>query len=575
MSPSLSQHTQIMFVFRMNNCESDKVKLWKLIRSSNDELVTLYTDIENSLSEYLALLEACCEDKNDLLQQIIQRLDVLIQNLIDCCEAIKDRLDDIIDIIVDPIPDIYNRWQVQYNEHICFTDDEDNYLDDWLAQFEDHTCDNVPEEDFPYTYRVQYTGHVCEIIIPPPPDEEEWVAIFHAHICETREALPQEIEYEAEFEDHLCIIREPLPSEIEWYVEFEDHACWILDEFDEYWPIFYSVEFNNRVCIQDWECDLDGHLIEVTEDDITIYYEGFWDDYTCVLYEGQDREGELNLDGDGYVEFDADENVTHNAEVIFNGHGNVTFDAEVETFGGCIEYGLLYNWWAASDARNIANTGWRVPSNADMVVLRQYLDPLGSNTSNVAGIPMKAGGYTYWQDSGDPSHEGTNTSGFNGRGAGERPVGGAFSSIGVTLSMWNTNEYSSSNAGVGVLRYDMVRFSAGNWVSNKKSGFCIRLLKASTSLQNGETGTYTGNDGKIYKTICIGTQEWLAENLAETKFRDGSIVPWYGADPVQFFTNAEWDVLTSAGMCAYGNSVSNVGCDFEWPEITTTTTTIP
>lgn len=287
----------------MNNCESDKVKLWKLIRSSNDELVTLYTDIENSLSEYLALLESCCEGKNDLLQQIIQQLDVLIQNLIDCCEAIKDRLDDIIDIIVAPIPDIYNRWQIQYNEHICFTDDEDNYLEDWLVQFEDHTCDNVPEEDFPYTYRVQYTGHVCEIIIPPPPDEEEWVAIFHAHICETREALPQEIEYEAEFEDHLCVIREPLPSEIEWQVEFEDHVCWSLDEDDDYWPIAYSVEFDNKVCIQDWKCDLEGQLVAIIEDDVTISYGGIWVDYTCVLYEGQDKEGELNLDGDGYIDF--------------------------------------------------------------------------------------------------------------------------------------------------------------------------------------------------------------------------------------------------------------------------------
>ncbi len=35
-------------------------------------------------------------------------------------------------------------------------------------------------------------------------------------------------------------------------------------------------------------------------------------------------------------------------------------------------------------------------------------------------------------------------------------------------------------------------------------------------------GTMTGNDDRIYKTIKIGNQWWMRENLRETKYRDGS-----------------------------------------------------
>jgi hypothetical protein len=34
-------------------------------------------------------------------------------------------------------------------------------------------------------------------------------------------------------------------------------------------------------------------------------------------------------------------------------------------------------------------------------------------------------------------------------------------------------------------------------------GHSVRLVKESTSLSDGQEGTYTGNDGKVYKTICI------------------------------------------------------------------------
>ena len=68
--------------------------------------------------------------------------------------------------------------------------------------------------------------------------------------------------------------------------------------------------------------------------------------------------------------------------------------------------------------------------------------------------------------------------------------------------------------------------------------------------QTSSTGTMKGNDGKVYKTVKIGNQVWMAENLRETRYRDGSAIP--------VVTDAkQWTKLTTGARCAHYNKESN------------------
>jgi uncharacterized protein (TIGR02145 family) len=63
-------------------------------------------------------------------------------------------------------------------------------------------------------------------------------------------------------------------------------------------------------------------------------------------------------------------------------------------------------------------------------------------------------------------------------------------------------------------------------------------------------GTLTDIDGNVYKTIQIGTQTWMAENLKVTHYRDGSDIP--------IETNySDWSGLTTGAYCWWGKDVAS------------------
>ena len=214
-----------------------------------------------------------------------------------------------------------------------------------------------------------------------------------------------------------------------------------------------------------------------------------------------------------------------------------------------IKYGLLYNWYAATDARNIAADGWSVPEKTDYETLNDYIDDYLT-----AGGYLKDVGFTYWDI---PNEGATNAYNFNGRGGGMRFSGGSFDLIKYVLSLLTTDNFMIGDVNA-TWNYQLFSDSTFGDIGDNEihTGGYIRTLRQSTEsellLDDGAAcDNYIGNDGKVYRTVKIGTQVWLADNLAETKYRNGDTIP-------EVTENSAWAALSTGALCAYNNDWSNV-----------------
>ncbi len=131
-------------------------------------------------------------------------------------------------------------------------------------------------------------------------------------------------------------------------------------------------------------------------------------------------------------------------------------------------YGAIYNWYAASDNRNIAPDGWHVPSDAEWITLVSYL-----GGTEISGGKLKEAGIIHWEN---PNFSATNSSGFTALGVGERDgFNGTFIYRSVGCRFWSKTQEDAS------IGYCHMVFNYANYCNRnnipKQFGVSIRCVK--------------------------------------------------------------------------------------------------
>ena len=231
----------------------------------------------------------------------------------------------------------------------------------------------------------------------------------------------------------------------------------------------------------------------------------------------------------------------------------------------CAKYGRLYTWAAAMDSagiipgntangcgygkdcnlfgnvkvRGVCPEGWHLPDTTEWNALFTAVGGWATAGKMLKSTEGWNDYYGYYVTSGN----GSDSYFFSALPAGDRRSNGFFNIEGNFAYFWSSTENNSYNAYSMGLRYDFD--DAILYFSNKDFGFSVRCLKdykSSSSEKNSssssvvptnsssssvvplgckteagdncEYGTLTDDrDGQTYKTVKIGEQWWMAENL--------------------------------------------------------------
>lgn len=207
-----------------------------------------------------------------------------------------------------------------------------------------------------------------------------------------------------------------------------------------------------------------------------------------------------------------------------------------------INFGLLYNKFAAlHEPFFTSSDDWRLILESEFFGFRTYI---GGPT--IGGGVLKEMGFDFWDT---PNAGATNAFGFNARGGGSRSgSNGSFNNLRKAAFFMVRASFS-----VNISRFNLTNTfaSLGFGALGFRDGASARLIKLAPGVADGVTTTYCGNNGRVYRAVCIDEIFWMSDNLAETKYRDGSPIP-------EITDNNDWKNDSDGAFSAYDNDFSNV-----------------
>ncbi|MGA1978350.1 MAG: fibrobacter succinogenes major paralogous domain-containing protein [Bacteroidales bacterium] len=78
------------------------------------------------------------------------------------------------------------------------------------------------------------------------------------------------------------------------------------------------------------------------------------------------------------------------------------------------------------------------------------------------------------------------------------------------------------------------------------AGFILILASSCLEKEGSSGNTISDEDGNAYASVTIGTQVWMQENLATTKYNDGTSIPL-------IIDETTWNTLITPAYCWYNN----------------------